>query len=63
MQGRGDFCMPVLPEVCKRLELFPIVDANTRTLRIPSWRKNLSSDQVRMLDDLLADELEHFGYL
>jgi hypothetical protein len=47
----------------KHVQTVPIVDANTRTLRIPSWRKNLSSGQVRMLDDLLADELEHFGYL
>lgn len=31
-RGRGDFCMPVLPDVCKRLELSPIVDANTAPL-------------------------------
>lgn len=29
LSGRGDFCMPVLPEVCKRLELKPIVGDNT----------------------------------
>ncbi len=32
MSGRGDFCMPVLPDVCRRLELTPIVDANTAPL-------------------------------
>ena len=30
--GRGLFCMPILPEVCKRLELPPIVDENTAPL-------------------------------
>jgi 3,4-dihydroxy 2-butanone 4-phosphate synthase/GTP cyclohydrolase II len=30
--GRGQFCMPVLPEVCQRLELPPIVDENTAPL-------------------------------
>ena len=23
MQGRGDFCMPILPDVCERLEVTP----------------------------------------
>ncbi len=32
MSGRGDFCMPVLPEVCERLELLPIVSTNTAPL-------------------------------
>ncbi len=32
IRGGGEFCMPVLPEVCKRLELSPIVDANTTPL-------------------------------
>lgn len=32
MCGRGDFCMPVLPEVCERLDLTPIVDDNTSKL-------------------------------
>lgn len=31
--GRGQLCMPVLPEVCQRLNLEPIVDANTAPLR------------------------------
>ncbi len=32
LNGRGEFCMPVLPEVCERLELAPIVDMNTAPL-------------------------------
>ena len=31
--GRGDFCMPVLPDVCQRLELSPIVNDNTSKLQ------------------------------
>ena len=30
--GRGQVCMPVLPEVCRRLDLPPIVDDNTAPL-------------------------------
>ncbi|MCH7725568.1 MAG: 3,4-dihydroxy-2-butanone-4-phosphate synthase, partial [Planctomycetes bacterium] len=33
MSGRGEFCVPVLPDVCRRLELFPIVDSNTSKLQ------------------------------
>ena len=29
LSGRGQFCVPVLPDVCKRLELAPIVSSNT----------------------------------
>ena len=32
MSGRGQVCVPVLPEVCRRLDLQPIVDANTAPL-------------------------------
>ena len=32
MSGRGDFCMPVLPDVSKRLELVPLSGANTTPL-------------------------------
>ena len=32
MQGRGDFCMPILPDVCERLEVTPLVDTNTAPL-------------------------------
>jgi 3,4-dihydroxy 2-butanone 4-phosphate synthase / GTP cyclohydrolase II len=33
MNGRGEFCVPVLPEVCQRLELHPIVDTNSAPLQ------------------------------
>ncbi len=33
MGGRGEFCMPVLPEVCRRLEVLPLVETNTAPLR------------------------------
>ncbi len=32
MNGRGQLCIPVLPEVCRRLELAPIVEDNTAPL-------------------------------
>ena len=33
MSGRGEFCVPVLPDICKRLEVWPLVEANTAPLR------------------------------
>ena len=30
--GRGQLCMPVLPEVCERLQLTPMVEDNTAPL-------------------------------
>lgn len=33
MSGRGDFCMPVLPEVCRRLELKPLAENNNTSLQ------------------------------
>src|SRR6188508_777448 len=30
--GRGQLCMPILPEVCERLKLAPMVEANTAPL-------------------------------
>src|SRR5437899_10451408 len=30
--GRGQLCMPILPEVCERLKLTPMVEANTAPL-------------------------------
>ncbi len=30
--GRGQLCMPLLPEVCQRLDLPPMVDENTAPL-------------------------------
>ena len=32
MRGRGDFCMPILPDVCERLDVNPLVDTNTAPL-------------------------------
>ena len=31
MSGRGDFCMPILPEAANRLKLLPLVDQNNST--------------------------------
>jgi len=33
MSGRGEFCVPVLPDVCRRLEVAPLVDVNNAPLR------------------------------
>jgi 3,4-dihydroxy 2-butanone 4-phosphate synthase/GTP cyclohydrolase II len=33
MNGRGEFCAPVLPEVCQRLDLHPIVETNSAPLQ------------------------------
>ncbi|MDD4269157.1 MAG: 3,4-dihydroxy-2-butanone-4-phosphate synthase [Pirellulaceae bacterium] len=33
VHGRGQVCMPILPEVCKRLDLPPMVENNTAPLR------------------------------
>lgn len=33
MSGRGEFCLPVLPDVCQRLELAPLVGLNTAPLK------------------------------
>jgi len=32
MNGRGEFCLPILPDICERLELVPIVEHNTAPL-------------------------------
>ena len=32
LSGRGQLCVPLLPEDCRRLELAPIVDSNTTPL-------------------------------
>ena len=29
LSGRGQLCMPILPEVCQRLKLNPMVEDNT----------------------------------
>jgi 3,4-dihydroxy 2-butanone 4-phosphate synthase / GTP cyclohydrolase II len=33
LSGRGQFCVPILPEACERLRLTPLVDTNTAPLR------------------------------
>ena len=33
LSGRGDFCMPVLPETCQRLHVTPLVEHNNSPLR------------------------------
>ena len=33
ISGRGEFCVPILPEIARRLELFPIVESNTAPLQ------------------------------
>jgi 3,4-dihydroxy 2-butanone 4-phosphate synthase / GTP cyclohydrolase II len=33
LSGRGQFCMPILPDVCRRLELTAIVEANNTPLK------------------------------
>jgi 3,4-dihydroxy 2-butanone 4-phosphate synthase/GTP cyclohydrolase II len=33
MNGRGEFCVPVLPDVCQRLDLHAIVDTNSAPLQ------------------------------
>ena len=32
LSGRGEFCVPMLPDACRRLELTPLVDTNTAPL-------------------------------
>jgi 3,4-dihydroxy 2-butanone 4-phosphate synthase/GTP cyclohydrolase II len=32
LNGRGEFCTPILPDVCRRLELAPLVELNTAPL-------------------------------
>src|SRR5260370_41193082 len=32
LSGRGQLCMPILPEVCRRLQLTPVVESNTAPL-------------------------------
>jgi 3,4-dihydroxy 2-butanone 4-phosphate synthase/GTP cyclohydrolase II len=32
LNGRGEFCTPILPDVCRRLELAPLVESNTAPL-------------------------------
>lgn len=52
-----------LPRFRAHLRTVAIVDANSQTMRIPSWRRNMSHEQIAMLDDLLGEELALFDYL
>jgi hypothetical protein len=40
-----------------------IVDANNETFRIPSWKRTLTTAQIDMLNELLKEDLERFGYV
>lgn len=33
LTGRGEFCVPILPDICQRLELKPLVETNTAPLK------------------------------
>jgi omega-hydroxy-beta-dihydromenaquinone-9 sulfotransferase len=48
--------------LARRMSKVPIVDANTTRFRIPSWRENLTAEQIAMLDVILERELAQFGY-
>ena len=52
---------------CKKLEkhlsTVNIVDANQNTFRIAPWKENVTAKQLRMLNDLLDDELGRLGYV
>ena len=54
---------PGLDRYQKHLARTKIVDANRETFRIPSWRESMTARQITMLEDLLSDELAHFGYV
>src|SRR5690349_24077853 len=34
-QGRGQLCMPIMPEIAHRLQLHPMVEANTAPFQTP----------------------------
>jgi omega-hydroxy-beta-dihydromenaquinone-9 sulfotransferase len=46
----------------KHFNTIKIYNANEQTVRIPSWRKNLSKDQINMLERFLEIELKKFNY-
>ncbi|MHA2428753.1 MAG: sulfotransferase family protein [Candidatus Hermodarchaeia archaeon] len=51
------------PRFVRQLSQVKIVNANTQQFRIPAWRANMTDKQIRMLDDLLEEELILFKYL
>ena len=40
-----------------------IINANEKSFRIPSWKKNLSPDVIEKLTEFLSDELKYYSYL
>jgi 3,4-dihydroxy 2-butanone 4-phosphate synthase/GTP cyclohydrolase II len=53
LSGRGEFCVPVLPDVCQRLDLKPIVEANTAPLKTAFLTP---IDHVSVKTGITADE-------
>lgn len=39
-----------------------IIDTNSVTHRIPPWRSNFSESDIKMLNEIMANELAQFGY-
>lgn len=50
------------PKFEKHLSTVRIVNANSTTFRIPAWRESITTDQRKMLDEILQDELKFFNY-
>jgi 3,4-dihydroxy 2-butanone 4-phosphate synthase / GTP cyclohydrolase II len=53
LSGRGEFCVAVLPEVCRRLDLHPLVDTNTAPLNT-NFRTPI--DHVSVRTGITAEE-------
>ncbi|MCU0958726.1 MAG: GTP cyclohydrolase II [Pirellulaceae bacterium] len=53
MSGRGEFCVPVLPDICRRLDVWPLVESNTTP-----WRTAFMTplDHVSVRTGITADE-------
>ena len=47
----------------KHLNTVKIIDANSSKFRISPWKKSMTSKQIRMLNDILSDELKFFNYI
>ena len=46
-----------------KIKEMKIIDANSSKFRISPWKKSMTSKQIRMLNDILSDELKFFNYL
>lgn len=63
LDGRGQLCAPILPEVCRRLELTPIVESNNAPLRTAfmtpidhvSAKTGITADERALAVRTLAD--------